>query len=104
MLSHHSPKVSEIIMREHERLVKAEKKCSGSDVKLICRDGELWYSRILFYFMQPSYKLLLLDEYLGDELVIIVPSISVDEVLNFYEECFKIECDPKIRDKGREIE
>ena len=101
MLNHYSQKVSEIILREHERLMKAGKKCSGSDVKLICRDGELWYSRILFYFMQPSYKLLLLDEYLGDDLVIIVPSISVDEVLNFYEECFKIECATVIREEGR---
>ena len=100
MLSHHSPNVSEIILREHERLVKAEKKCSGSDVKLICRDGELWYSRILFYFMQPSYKLLLLDEYLGDDLVIFIPSISVDEVLNFYEKSSKIECAAIIREKG----
>ena len=76
---------SDIILGEHKRLVMLKTKCIESDVKIICKDGELWYTRILFYLMEPQYKGLLLDQSLEEDIVIINPSLSVDEICNFYD-------------------
>ena len=80
--------LSDIIRREHERLVKVDTKLIESDVKLICSDGELCYSRIRFFLMEPTYKSLLLEECMREDLVIIIPSKGVNEVVNFYDESF----------------
>ena len=77
---------SDIILREHERLVSLKTKCVDSDVKIICQDGAIRYSRILYYLMEPQYKLLLLDQCLEEEIVIIKPSVSVHEICNFYDQ------------------
>lgn len=82
---------SDIILREHKRLVRLKTECIESDVKIICQDGEIRYSRILFYLMEPQYKLLLLDKCLEEEIVIINPSISVDEIYNFYDSSYDVE-------------
>ena len=82
---------SDIILREHERLVKLETKCIESDVKIICQDGELWYSRILLYLMEPQFKLLLLDQSKEEYIVIINPSIRVNEICNFYDSSYNTE-------------
>ena len=66
--------------------MKMDIKLIESDVKLICSDGELCYSRILFFLMEPTYKSLLLEECMREDLVIIIPSTSVNEVVNFYDE------------------
>ena len=83
--------LKDIIWREHERLVKMDTKFNDSDVKLICRDGELCYSRILFYMMEPTFKSLLVEECMGEDLVIIVPSISESvngKLPNIFNDCF----------------
>ena len=85
MSMHQMQQLSEIIMGEHDRLLKMDTKLIESDVKLICSDGELFYSRILFYLMEPKYKSLLVED-CTEDLVIINPSMSVNEVINFYED------------------
>ena len=82
---------SDIILREHERLVSLKTKCVDSDVKIICQDGAIRYSRILYYLMEPQYKLLLLDQSLEEEIVIINPSMSVHEIYNFYGSSYNVE-------------
>ena len=87
----HMKQLKDIIWREHERLVKMDTKFNDSDVKLICRDGELCYSRILFYMMEPTFKSLLVEECMGEDLVIIVPSISESvngKLPNIFNDCF----------------
>ena len=38
--------------------------------------------------MEPTYKSLLLEECMREDLVIIIPSMGVNEVVNFYDESF----------------
>ena len=51
--------ISDTIIQEHERLLKTriEDITSDNDVKIICEDGEVWYSRILLYLMNQQNSL-----------------------------------------------
>ena len=56
------------------------------DIKVICKDGDIHYSKLLFYFMQPDLRSVLRDcDCENDILVIFYPSLSVQDITKFYE-------------------
>ena len=78
--------ISDTIIQEHERLLKTkiEDINSDNDVKIICEDGEVWYSRILLYLMNQQYKTLLLECCPVSEVVIIDCSSRVSDFVEYY--------------------
>ena len=62
------------------------------DIQIICKDGDIFYTRLLLYFMQPALKCALTDRDEEDQsLVIIFPSCCVKDIINFYADKFKIQ-------------
>lgn len=73
----------EVIMKEHQMSVSTSKNHCSQDVQIICQDGELWCSRIMLYFMEPSMKAVLLDED-NSECVLIYQSKVVEDFIGIY--------------------
>ena len=77
--------VLELIIEEHNRVINNPDK-SACDVKVICKDGYIFYTKILLYFMQPSLKCILEDQSNDNELIVIIhPSVLVEDIKKFYE-------------------
>ena len=76
-----------LIMKEHLRIISDPDK-SHCDLHIVCQDGELFYTKILFYFFHPSCKTLFESEDLGkhdQRMVLIDQAHSLKDILSFYE-------------------
>ena len=77
------PDYQDLLLREHHRVLDNRDK-SDCDIKVICQDGDIYYTRLLFFFMQPDLRYILKDCE-DDMLVIFYPSLSVHDIIKFYE-------------------
>ncbi len=74
-------------MKEHLRIISDPDK-SQCDLHIVCQDGDIFYTKILFYFFYPSSKTLFESEDAGEHdqrMVLIDQAHSVKDILSFYE-------------------
>ena len=76
----------EIIIKEHHEYVSKIRKNLNQDVQIICQDGELWCSKVMLYFMEPSLKAVLLEEDNLETYVIIYLAKLVEDFIDLPKE------------------
>ena len=85
------------VVHEHIRLINDPDK-SQCDLHVVCKDGDFFYTKLLFYFFEPSLKTLLSESEQGgndSRMVLIDHSLSVKDIQSVYE-------DSKINDYSAE--
>ena len=78
----------ELIVMEHKRIVSQVNK-SECDLQIVCKDGDVFYSKLLFYFVQPQFKCIFeshKDVDRDERIILIHPDLSVTEILNLYDD------------------
>ena len=78
-------RLREVIIREHRDCINSLSRQSFQDVKIICQNGEILYSKLLLFLIEPSLKAVLLEDG-SKNSVIIYPSKFVEDIINFYDE------------------
>ena len=95
----HQGRDNDLIIKEHKR-VTTNQDPSECDVQVICQDGVIFYTKLLLYLMQPSLKCALESQYGDNEpIVIIHPSVLVEDFITFYEEGGIIQSTPPATDE-----
>ena len=71
-----------LVVREHDRVIKNCDK-TECNIQVICKDGVIHYTKLLFFFMQPDLRSVLKD-YENEPLVIFYPSLCIQDIIKFY--------------------
>lgn len=84
------PHDRDLVVQEHLRLINDPDK-SQCDLQVVCKDGDFFYTKLLFYFFQPSLKTLLesdseLEGLYDRRMVLIDHSLSVEDIRSLYED------------------
>lgn len=95
----HQGRDHDLIIKEHKR-VTTHQDPSECDAQVICQDGDIFYTKLLLYLMQPSLKCAL-EAQSGDiePIVIIHPSVLVEDFINYYEGEKIIQSTPPLTDE-----
>ena len=84
------PQDRDIVVQEHLRLINDPDK-SQCDLHVVCRDGDFFYTKLLFYFLKPALKTLLesdseLEDSYITRMVLIDHSLSVEGIRGVYDD------------------
>ena len=88
----------DLIMKEHQRVIQNQNKLE-CDIKIICKDGDILYTKLLLYLMEPTLKCALIDRDDPDiksPRVIIFPSQCINDIVNFYTDKVRIQHQPSL--------
>ena len=73
----------DLVVKEHHRVINNHDK-TECNIRVICEDGIIHYTKLLFFFMQPDLRSLLKDHE-NEPLVIFYPSLCIQDIIKFYE-------------------
>ena len=89
----------DLIVDEHKKFCSdIDKSCSRTescDLKLVFKDGTLWYTKLLYYIKNPTFKSILEDT--CDDMVIILASEKLEDFITFYDKLLEKEVDNRER-------
>ena len=73
----------DLVVKEHHRVINNCDK-TECNIRVICEDGVIHYTKLLFFFMQPDLRSVL-NDYKNEPLVIFYPSLCIQDIIQFYE-------------------